>query len=57
MLEYPTQEALTLLREKLAASQKSISELELDLGFLREQITTVEVNMARIYNWNVKKKK
>lgn len=25
------------------------------MEFLRDQITTTEVNMARVHNWNVKK--
>ncbi|CAJ0751835.1 14231_t:CDS:2, partial [Entrophospora sp. SA101] len=28
-----------------------------DLEFLREQITTMEVNTARVYNWDVKKRR
>jgi len=24
------------------------------MGFLRDQITTTEVNMARVFNWDVK---
>jgi len=26
------------------------------LGFLRDQTTTTEVSMARVYNWNVKRR-
>ena len=53
MLEYPTEEALSLLAKNQIAATTNISELSKDLDFLKEQITTTEVNMARIYNWDV----
>jgi hypothetical protein len=28
-----------------------------DLAFVRDQIVTSEVNMSRIYNWDVKRKR
>ena len=28
-----------------------------DMGFLRDQITTTEVNMARVFNWDVKERR
>ena len=28
-----------------------------DMGFLRDQITTTEVNMARVFNWDVKNRR
>lgn len=56
-MEYPIAEGEALLAEKLANAHRNISELDVDLGFLREQITTMEVNMARVYNWTVKKRR
>ena len=44
MLEYPTEEAKTLLSDKLKAAKTSMSQVEEDLEFLREQITTSEVS-------------
>jgi len=32
------------------------SQVEDDLGFLRDQTTTTEVSMARVYNWDVKRR-
>lgn len=55
MLEYTLDEAKTLLSEKLASAKVSLEQTVEDLAFLREQITTMEVNMARIYNWDVKR--
>lgn len=39
MLAYPTDEAETMLAEKLRAAESSLSNCEEDLEFLREQIT------------------
>ncbi|KAF8470228.1 Prefoldin subunit-domain-containing protein [Kalaharituber pfeilii] len=57
MLSYPIDEAEELLKGKLAAAKESLSNCEEDLDFLREQITTLEVNTARIYNWEVSQKR
>ncbi|KXJ90217.1 Prefoldin subunit-domain-containing protein [Microdochium bolleyi] len=53
MLSYPVDEAEELLTTKLATAQRSHSNCEEDLEFLREQITTMEVAIARVYNWDV----
>ncbi|PFH56379.1 hypothetical protein XA68_16598 [Ophiocordyceps unilateralis] len=57
MLSYPIEEAETLLRSKLATAKTSLSNCEEDLDFLREQITTMEVAIARVYNWEVVQKR
>ncbi|KIW00884.1 uncharacterized protein PV09_07637 [Verruconis gallopava] len=53
MLAYPLDEAVELLRSKHSAAQQSLDNCEEDLDFLREQITTLEVATARVYNWDV----
>lgn len=53
MLAYPMDEAVELLEGKLSAAKASLRNCEEDLDFLREQITTVEVATARVYNWDV----
>ncbi|OMP86015.1 putative prefoldin subunit 3 [Diplodia seriata] len=53
MLAYPIPEAEDLLDNKLKTAQLSLSNCEEDLDFLREQITTLEVATARVYNWDV----
>lgn len=50
MLMYPLEEAIDLLSSKLAAAQKSQEETIEDLEWLREQITVMEVNFARVHN-------
>ncbi|RKP29606.1 Prefoldin, subunit 3 [Metschnikowia bicuspidata] len=49
MLEYPLDEALDLLNQLDTALE--------DLDFLRQNITTMEVNTARLYNWDVERVK
>ncbi|KAJ4861930.1 prefoldin subunit domain-containing protein [Trichoderma breve] len=57
MLSYPVDEAETLLTSKLSAAKTSLANCEEDLDFLREQITTMEVATARVYNWEVVQKR
>ncbi|MCJ1253950.1 peptide chain release factor 1 [Lignoscripta atroalba] len=57
MLAYPIPEAETLLEGKLAAAKQNLANCEEDLDFLREQITTLEVATARVYNWDVTQKR
>ncbi|KAL8681281.1 MAG: hypothetical protein Q9224_000056 [Gallowayella concinna] len=57
MLSYPIAEAETLLHSKLSTAQQSLENCEEDLDFLREQITTLEVATARLYNWEVTMKR
>ncbi|KAF9434385.1 hypothetical protein BGZ76_008100 [Entomortierella beljakovae] len=57
MLEYPVEEASELLATKLDAALKTLKNAEEDLAYLRDQITTMEVNTARVYNWDVKQRR
>lgn len=57
MVEYTHDEALELLDTQLKQSILKVQELTEDLNFLRGNSITVEVNMARIFNYNVKLKK
>ncbi|KAL3898820.1 MAG: hypothetical protein SGCHY_002482 [Lobulomycetales sp.] len=57
MLEYPVAEAAELLNDKLKIAKESLKQADEDLDFLREQITTMEVNIARVYNFDVKNRK
>ncbi|KAJ5326823.1 hypothetical protein N7541_010355 [Penicillium brevicompactum] len=53
MLAYPLNEAESMLDDKLSGAEQSLKNCEEDLEFLREQITTLEVATARVYNWDV----
>lgn len=57
MMAYPLDEAIELLRKRLAGSRDSLRATSDDLEFLRDQITTMEVNTARIHNWDVKRRR
>jgi len=57
MLSYPIDEAEELLASKLSAAKQNLANCEEDLDFLREQITTMEVATARVYNWDVTMKR
>ncbi|KAJ2721962.1 hypothetical protein GGI07_003612 [Coemansia sp. Benny D115] len=57
MLEYTIDEAQELLTNKLDIAKKNLKDTLEDLEFLRDQITTMEVNTARVYNWDVKQRR
>ncbi|KAI0060072.1 Prefoldin, subunit 3 [Artomyces pyxidatus] len=57
MLSYKIPVAIDLLRSKLDAAQTSLNNTVEDLEFLREQLTVMEVNTARVYNWDVKRRR
>lgn len=54
MLSYPPSQARKLLEDKLSTAAANLGNAKQDLLFLREQITTTEVNVARLYNHDVK---
>lgn len=53
MVEYSYEEAVTLLEKNLASAIEKQGTTQEDLEFLRNQSITVEVNMARLYNYDV----
>lgn len=57
MLEYPLDEAIALLTNNLSMAQKTLAQLVSDLGFLKDQMTTSEVNIARVFNWDVRERR
>lgn len=57
MVAYPLDEAEELLRDKLTRAQDTLATCEEDVEFLREQITTLEVAVARVWNWDVGEKR
>ena len=57
MLSYKIPVAVTLLKSKLEVAQTSLDNTIEDLEFLREQLTIMEVNTARVYNWDVKRRR
>lgn len=57
MVEFGYDEAIEMLEEQLQSSILKLQELDEDLNHLRGSSITVEVNMARLFNHNVKIKK
>ncbi|WFD35529.1 hypothetical protein MCUN1_002385 [Malassezia cuniculi] len=57
MLAYELDDAIELLTEKLRTAEANLAGAKEDLAFLRDQITTMEVNIARVHNWDVKRRR
>lgn len=57
MLSYKIPAAIALLTSKLEGAETTLKNTIEDLEFLREQITVMEVNIARVYNWDVKRRR
>ena len=57
MLEYTYAEALEYLNAQEVDAKKEYKQVTEDLAFTRNQSITAEVNMSRIYNWDVKKRR
>jgi len=57
MLEYTYDEAIDLLSSKEKAAKMELDHATQDLAFTRNQIITTEVNISRIYNWDVRQKR
>ncbi|KAF5399194.1 VHL binding protein 1 [Paragonimus heterotremus] len=55
MLEYDLDEAVKILIENEESAKHSLSDVDRTLEFLKEQTTTVEVNLARLHNLSVKR--
>jgi len=57
MLEYTLDDAKELLEKNKQSAEASLKSLDEDIDFLSEQIVTIEVNIARIHNWEVKQRR
>lgn len=57
MLAYPIDEAKDLLEDKLKTAKRNLQNAGEDIEFLRAQMTVAEVNVARVYNWDVKRRR
>ena len=53
MVEYPYDEAINILELSLKNAKARADICAEDLDMLRDQIITVEVNMARVFNHDV----
>lgn len=53
MVEYSHGEAIELLTKNLASAQSNLKETYADIGHLRDQLNTTDVNLSRVYNHHV----
>jgi prefoldin subunit 5 len=57
MVQYTYDEAIALLQKNMQSAIENLNHVFEDLAFLRDQLTTSEVNIARVYNYDVKLKR
>jgi prefoldin subunit 5 len=57
MVEYTFDEAIALLTKNVENCRANLITIEKDLDFIKDQITTTEVNIARIFNYDVKQRR
>ena len=57
MLEYTYEEAIQFLQTNYTRATTELQRVKIDLSFIRDQIVTTEVNISRIYNWDVRQKR
>lgn len=57
MLSYKIPAAIELLQSKLKVAEDNLANHISDLEYLKEQVTIMEVNMARVFNWDVKRRR
>ncbi|GAM20770.1 hypothetical protein SAMD00019534_039450, partial [Acytostelium subglobosum LB1] len=53
MLEYSFDEAKQVLSNNKKSVDKQLRDTVQDLGFIKDQITTTDVNISRVYNYDV----
>ena len=57
MLEYPIDEGVALLTKNLDTAKASLKLCQEELDTIKDQVTTIEVDMARVYNWDVQERR
>lgn len=57
MLEYPLEEALVLLEENEANCRANLKTNEESMALIKDSITTTEVSIARIYNYDLERRR
>ncbi|CAL6093790.1 Prefoldin_subunit 3 [Hexamita inflata] len=57
MVDYTVEEAKNLIQENIRNVEKQIKDCELNLEFLKEQITIIEVSVSRVFNYDVQQRK
>eukprot|EP00887_Chlorella_sp_A99_P002019 scaffold18.g2019.t1 len=57
MLEYPLEEARALLEVQLKGCQRQLRVVQVEHEYIKDQLTTTEVSLARVYNYDVMQRK
>jgi prefoldin subunit 5 len=57
MVEYTYEEAEIMLNANLETAKKKLEEADEDLSYVKDQLTTTEVNMSRTYNYEVQQRR
>ncbi|RMZ56455.1 hypothetical protein APUTEX25_004678 [Auxenochlorella protothecoides] len=57
MLEYSLPDAQQLLETQLAGCSRQLSIVQEEHDYIKDQITTTEVSMARVYNYGVSQRR
>ncbi|KAK9841950.1 hypothetical protein WJX81_000596 [Elliptochloris bilobata] len=57
MLEFPLQEAAALLAKNLSNAKAQLASVLKDLELIKDFITTTEVSIARVYNFDLARRK
>lgn len=57
MLEYPLEEAKELLETNYQNCKNNLGTNRSDLAFVKDNVTITEVSIARVYNWDVRRRK
>eukprot|EP00762_Andalucia_godoyi_P000323 ANDGO_03073.mRNA.1 Prefoldin subunit 3 len=56
-VEFSHDEALEMLQKNSHRMEEALKEVDEDLAFLKDCITTMEVSMARLYNYDIQMKR
>ena len=57
MVEYPLEEAQQLLQSNLAAAKERLEQVQQELDYAKDCATVTEVSMARVFNWDVERRR
>ncbi|AAZ12122.1 prefoldin, putative [Trypanosoma equiperdum] len=57
MVEYTFEEASALLKKNLSNAEVNMRNTKEDLAWLQEQITNLQINISRVYNYDLKNKR
>jgi len=57
MVEYPIEEAKTVLENSLSKCKMNLEETKKELDLAKDRVTTTEVSIARVYNYDVEQRR